>query len=218
MSDSHLETTYVVATDRVIESIDVLLNHNAHPFFPAYMALRREAGNRSTAGELHISSLRPDWTALGDLLAVPGGPLGRPYLRPFWRGARENQQEWLNQNLAGSYSPSSLRRHQAQYLSVDSQGTYSLNSDHPLRALDALLGGTPLPAVPVAAFFLRNFGLSEPVDSGEGDLVSAFANLFGYRPEDREEFNILYDTAWTSDLPGPWIVPLDELTKEESDD
>lgn len=196
----------VIRIERVMEAIDVLLMHGAHQWYPGYMSLRRQARLQSGDGALNYSEIEPNWRDLGEFLAVPGGPPNKPYLRPFWSGTRDRGQEWLNQNLAGSYAPSSWRNVQLKLASEISDGRIALREDHATVALKVLLNDTPLPALPAAAFFLRNHGFQNSSDTDVDVLIRAFAYEFGYRKGDEEEFLTLYDVEWTSANSGGWLT------------
>lgn len=184
--------TYVVPVERVREAITELLSRQAHPFFPAYMHLRQLAARHG-----RTTSLTPDWPALGALLEVTGGPPGKPYLRPFWRGARDAHQEWLNSNLAGSYAPSSLRSEPMRVVEIDARRRFNLRPGHAQLALENLLSHKRLPALAVAAFFLRDYGVVASQTSNPQVLIDVFKEQFGYlTPADDNDFQTLYDEEW----------------------
>lgn len=188
------EHTYVLKVKHVRHAVDALLARDTHPFFIAYLWLRREAGRQGTTEEL-----RPNWSDLGRFLAVEGGPPGKPYLRPFWKGERNANQEWLNRNLAGSFAPSSFRGVPRQVIEPNADGSYRLRDEHWNRALEFLLYGEPLPAAAVAAFMLRNRGFVSPAPPTHADFVMQFVAEFGYR-EEPIEFGVVFDASWGSDI------------------
>jgi len=196
------EATYVLRVERVRESIDRLLDRDTHQHFIGYLFLRGVAAQRGWT-----TGLTPEWSKLGHLLDVPGGPPDRPYLRPFWKGKRESQQEWLNQNLAGSFSPSSIRRTAlAQVVDFDSHGRFSLRDGHAELALDHLLYGERMQALPLAVFLFRDYGLIAATPPEPTDLVALFRDEYGYDEEHVDEFATLYDDS----VPGngaSWVEP-----------
>lgn len=192
------QSTWIVPPKRVREAIDTLLSRQVHPFFPAYVHLRQVAGREGRTTEL-----RPNWPELGKYLEMEGGP--KPYFRPFWKGTRNGFQEWLNSNLAGSYAPSSLRREPSNVIETTAAGAFNLLEGHAERALQSWLGGERLPALAVAAFFLRDYGVVAD-DPGPEDLVLLFAKTFGYG-EVTDEFTTLYDIEWRGN-PGAWLERL----------
>lgn len=211
-----MANTWLVKVERVKESIDALLSHEAHQWYPGYMSLRRQARLQSDDNGLDYAEIEPNWRDLGQFLSVPGGPTGRPFLRPFWSGTRERNQEWLNQNLAGSYAPSSWRNVQLALAHEGSDRQIGLKDGHAKIALETLLSGTPLPALPAAAFFLRNHSFRDPFGSDVDVMIRAFAYEFGYREGDEEEFLTLYDIEWTSPHEGAWLVMSQDI--EDSGD
>ncbi len=178
------ETTYVICLDVVRESIQSLLGRQTHPYFIAYLHLRRQAALLG-----RMTELPGEWSSLGPWLDVPGGPEGKPYLRPFWLGARTAQQEWLNPNLAGSFAGGSLRALPRNVIDFDGD-QFSLRQDHPQRALEHLLAGVAMPALPLSAFLLRNFGIVANDEPTARDVVALFCQEFGYT--DEKEFHTLY--------------------------
>ena len=191
---------YVLNSQRVRESIDVLLEHQTHQFFIAYLYLRSLA-----AREGRLDQLSPSWPDLGEWLRMEGGPPNKPHLRPFWKGQRNAGQEWLASNLAGSYSPSSLRTEPLRVVQTDATGRFSLRDNHAELALEHLLFGQPLEAVALGAFLYRDYGLIAPAQPAVDDLVVVFRQDFGYDDEHSDEFETLYVTTWRGS--NPWFEP-----------
>lgn len=200
------EQIYVLPTARVRECLDSLLSRDTHPHFVAYLYLRLLAGRTG-----QVTGLVPNWADLGNLLEVPGGPPGKPFLRPFWRGERNAGQEWLNENLAGSFAPSSLRVVLGRVVTTDAQRRYSLRSKHWELAREHLLFDEPVSVVALAGFMFRDYGFMAESPPGPGELVEVFRQEYGYKAEDDVEFDTLYDTTWTGGS-GEWFEP---FAKEE---
>lgn len=200
------EQTYVLLASRVRESIDKLLSRATHPHFIAYLYLRLLAGRTGS-----VRGLTPNWADLGNLLEVRGGPAGKPYLRPFWDKERKAGQEWLNENLAGSFAPSSQRVVLGRVMTTDAQRRYSLRSKHWELAREHLLFDEPVPAVALAGFMFRDYGFMAALPPGPSELVEVFRQEYGYKAEDDIEFDTLYDTTWTG-AAGQWFEP---FAKEE---
>lgn len=170
---------WVLKAEAVRDSIGILREHSIHPFFPAYLQIRRTAYENGT-----LVDLRPNWDELGRLLEVAGAPSTHPYFRPFTTGPGESDQEWLNPNLAGSYAPSSLRVDQPAFRVVEKgegRGRVTLRDNHWNLALEHLLDGETVPITALAAFFLRDFAF-EGFDQAPNDdeLGGGFALMFGY--------------------------------------
>lgn len=183
----------ILRTTAVTSAIDQLLSQRVHPVFAGYLCLKRES-----ARVRQTSRLQPNfWEFHDTFLRVPGGPEGKPYYRPFWNEALVRQKAWYQKNVAGTYAPGSASRIPAftQVVSIERQ-RYSLRERHWELARQYLLGGRPLPVLPLATFLYRDFGfdLSEPVRVS--DLVSIFRREFGYTEQSGDdEFDHLYSTG-----------------------
>jgi hypothetical protein len=194
--------SYVLRPEVVAACVDALWNRDTHQHFPAYLQLRRQAGRNGS-----LSGISPDWSALSGLLRVPGGPYGRPHLRPFWKGKRTANQEWLGDNLAGSYSPASLRSTMLLIVEIDEQKHYTLRDHHWGLALDHLLYGRRMEVLALAGFLLRDYAFITAGSIEPSELVAIFRKEFGYRtPEDDVEFSTLYSTDLPFDV-DEWFQP-----------
>jgi hypothetical protein len=202
-----------VLTETVIRwGIEELLGRKVHAFFPAYLEIRRAALEAESG-----SAVQPDWGILGSYLAVPGGPPKKPYFRPFWHQSRKAGQDWLNENIAGSYSPSSIRRVPATVVQPDGGG-YALRDGHARLAFENLLYGEQLPAYPLVVFYYRNFGFTTDGPALPPDrLIEIFREDFGFRGEaETEEFATLFSTGIPdrTDWFEPWRPPPSEPTED----
>lgn len=193
--------TFVIPTARAAESIQVLLDQEIHQWFIAYLHLKRQSHLQGLR-----AGIRPDWTELSQILYVPGGPPGKPHLRPFWKGARKANQEWLNENLAGSYAPSSIRTVAFHVVEVDAQRRFVLKDDDAQMARHHFLGDVPVPVLPLAAFLFRDYGMYcrdlRPPDSS---LIDLFCDEYGFDGVGSDEFDALFNADWGSPTPGPWL-------------
>jgi hypothetical protein len=195
------EYVLAVPVERVRAAINELLGRNVHQFFPAYLALVRQSQLQATTEDID-----PKWAELGSFLYVEGSLPERPYLRPFWDGQHNAGQEWLNKNLAGSYAPSSLRGVPLNVIDITPEKRFALRPNHPQLALQHLLKGSPIPAVAVAAFMLRDRAISGPlIGNGAIQLVEAFGREFGYRNSDFPAFKTLFDIEWGAEDEVPWL-------------
>jgi len=127
---------------------------------------------------------------------VKDHPLGTPYIKLFTEHSPSNKNLWLNQNVAGSYAPSSLRPEQPFRQVVNIEGRkYSLPYDHAKRAFQHLLFSMPVSAISLAIVLYRDFGIAEDARSSQ-DLVDIFAFEFGYTDQPggelNEDFHMLY--------------------------
>lgn len=183
----------VVPTATVRECIDRLQRQQVHQFFPMYLHLRRQAALQGTT-----QGIAANLDDLAEFLRVPGGPYRKPYLRPFWTGQRAARQEWLNENLAGSYAPSSLREVPRRVIEVVG-GRYNLPKGHWNLAKEHLLAGERIPLRALAGFYLRNYGFVVTGIPTSAELGMVFLEVFGYtwQPDD-DEVETLFDPIWDS--------------------
>lgn len=177
----------------VRKSIEILRRSKIHELFPGYLCAKLESVKQN-----RTSSLKPNFKSFFDLYLKPGGESReRPYLRPFSRTGAENSDIWMNQNVAGSYAPSSIRgdsplRH---VIEVSSDRKYSLKNNHAELAFTHLAFKTKIPVVSLAVFMFRDFGF-ELEELSLHDVVNAFKHEFGYRNDfsiENTEFDLLYD-------------------------
>jgi hypothetical protein len=187
---------WVLKAGMVRQCMGILRAQSIHPFFPAYLHIRRTA-----AAEGSRVGIRPIWEELGRLLEVAGAPSTHPYFRPFTTASGESDQEWLNPNIAGSYAPSSLRAGQPPLQVVEvgaGRGRFNLREMHWELARVHLLDGKKVPLTPLAAFFLRDFAFENydavPTDD---DLRRGFIEMFGYNDDEDgpREVAHLYDVS-----------------------
>lgn len=204
---SDRQPTSVLTSDAVRWAIDALKQQRIHPFFLAYLHLRKRAREEGTTTEIH-----PRWDELSEHLRMRGGPPNKPHFRPVWDGQTEDPgRYWLNENLAGSYAPSSLRRR--PYTVVDTEGSsFSLKRGHALLARENLLFDRPVSAIAFAAFYFRDFGF---VNGGERlpgaiDLAGLLGAELHFEPGE-PDFDLLFTTNVPPDV-SRWFEPLDDET------
>lgn len=198
-------TDYVLTVEAARWAVRTLGTRRTHPFFIAYLQLRRQAARQQTR-----AGIEPHWEELVDLLRVEGGPTNRPMLRPFvpldmWAPDRL----WMNANIAGSFAPSSIRDVPRRVIAT-SGSKFELREDDAEKALHEFLYGEPLGAIALATFLFRDFGFS--VSRREtpwiGDLEFHLRTHFGFEPRDRD-FDILFDAS-VPDVPfGAWFERFD---------
>lgn len=166
------DIVWVERLDVVQWSIGELTHKRVHPFFIAYLHLRSRA--KSEGDE---SDIQPRWSDLGNYLWMPGGPPKKPFYRPLFDPPGNRSRYWLNENLAGSYSPSSLRDGQPpmRVVSRGANGGFSLRLNHAALALHHLLYDERLAIYPFVSFLYRDFGV---VTSGSRPDPSALADIF----------------------------------------
>ena len=140
---------------------------------------------------------------------VGNHPLGAPYIKPFTEQKASNKSLWLNENVAGSYAPSSLRPDQPfrQVVSIQEK-KYSLPPDHAQRAFEHLLYSIPVQVADLAVVLYRDFGLLG--DSFTiNDLINVFSYEFGYSDESGDEpnqdFHGLFSRQSAESWKGDWL-------------
>ena len=118
-----------------------------------------------------------------------------PYLLPFDTSEiNERSDFWFNENVAGSYSPSSIRDDKPFAQVVNSGGNYSdrwwtLVDDHLTIARREMLEAK-VPVEPLAGFLYRDFAVEAEESASIDDFVEVFREEFGF--EDDDEFDQLF--------------------------
>ena len=182
----------VVRKSVVAKSLHRLRAQKTHTLFAGYLYLQKLSSELA-----RLDDLKPEFLPyFKKFFLVKDHPLGTPYIKLFTERPPSNKNLWLNQNVAGSYAPSSLRPEQPFRQVVNIQGKkYSLPHDHAQRAFEHLLFSTPVSVIDLAIVLYRDFGISENVANWQ-DLVEVFAYEFGYadQPGDdpNKNFRILY--------------------------
>jgi len=184
--------TYSVTVDAVREAVRNLRTRKLHPNLAGYLCIKHDL-RTSSNGQL----VKPKFKGFFDeYLAVNGGP--EPYLVPFKGTGSLESSPWFNNNVAGSYAPSSLRDGGAflKVCAVDRDtGQFSLRKKHANLALDGFASSQKIPAVSLAVFLYRDtlFESAKPLDVNK--LLSVFRDDFGYRErndKEAQEFLILF--------------------------
>jgi hypothetical protein len=195
----------VISKRIVAQSLSRLRNQKTHTLFAGYLHLQKQA---SELGRL--TNLQPDFLDFfKQFFYVVNHPLGAPYIKPFTEQQASTKNLWLNENVAGSYAPSSLRPGQPFREVVIIEGrNYSLPPDHAKHALEHLLYTLPVQVADLAVFLYRDFGLLGNTITIE-DLIDIFAYEFGYASEPgsspNEEFHMLYTLDRVKDWEEDWL-------------
>lgn len=196
---------YVVRKRIVAQSLHRLREKKTHTLFAGYLYLQQRA---SQLGRL--DDLQPEFQPFfKQFFFVDNHPLGAPYIKLFTEQKASTKNLWLNENVAGSYAPSSLRPGQPFRQVVNIEGKkYSLPSDHAQRAFKHLLYSVPVQAADLAVVLYRDFGLLGDLVTVE-DLINIFTYEFGYANEPGskpdEKFRILYSREMTKDWKEDWL-------------
>jgi hypothetical protein len=192
----------VLTLQAVKAGIERLQGQHIHEQFPAYLHLRQRG---MASGS--ITSIEPEWSQVGELLKMPGGPPTKPNYRPFSsRKIKDPSGYWFNRNLAGSYAPSSVRSTSRFMLNANGDG-FALPADHAQRALTILLKGSKVPAWALAAYYLRNYGFTFEGEGGHPELIAAFKSEFLF--EEGSDFSTLFEDHPPPLAPTAWFEPFD---------
>lgn len=210
MTSATQDPVWVIDVPKVRAAVRSLIGRKTHPYFIAYLHLRQVAARSETG---NLSDIHPVWTEVSEVLRVPDAAPDKPHLRPFWRTADSpDRTYWLNENLAGSFAPSSLRAGNGVLgviVDVQADKSFTLLPDHVQGALSTLLYGQRMPVEPLAAFLMRDYGFISPDAPTPADVIAQFRDQYGLL--DDTEFTTLYDSGhdWTeTDPSGPWFRPL----------
>lgn len=203
MPDDSPQPTHLLTKAAVRWAIDTLGAQRLHPTFVMYLYLRKQ----DRAGHLPEASASSE--ELLALIKMPGNPT-KPYYFPLIdRGQRTGSPLptfWRSTNIPGSWSPVSIgRQHAGEWLSA-SESAYAMPRDHADLALRQMLYNTPVSALALGAYFLRNDGFVLSGNPGAADVVAGFRTKFDYPRETEAEFLQLY----TADVPNvafDWFEP-----------
>ncbi len=196
---------YVIRKRIVAQSLSRLREQKTHTLFAGYLYLQQLASKWG-----RLEDLQPDFlTFFQQFFFVDKHPLGAPYIKPFTEKPASAKNLWLNENVAGSYAPSSLRLGQPFRQVVDlKERKYSLPPDHAQRAFTRLLYSDPVQVADLAVVLYRDFGLLDDSVSIE-DLIDIFAYEFGYTNEPGstpdEKFSTLYSLKTTKNWEEDWL-------------
>ena len=193
-------TPLVIRPSIVARSLSRLREQKTHTLFAGYLYLQQRA-----AALERLNDLRPEFLHFYKrFFEVANHPLGTPYIKIFTEQQASERNLWLNENVAGSYAPSSLRPNQPFRKVVHIEGReYSLSDDHAVRAMEHLLYGKPIQVADLAAVLYRDYGFLKEAFSIK-DLISVFAYEFGYsdQPEGTPDAN--FDLLFSLENVAQW--------------
>jgi hypothetical protein len=198
--------TFVIRKEIVAKSLSRLRSQKTHSLFTGYLCLQQRVHQLS-----RYVDLQPEFTSFfRKFFYVHNHPLGTPYIKPFTEQKASSKNLWLNENVAGSYAPSSLRPGQPFRKVVQIQDrTYTLPHNHAQLALTHLLYFKPIQIAELSAVIYRDFGFFDSSMTVQ-DLIEVFAYEFGYltnsdsRPN--SDFHLLYSTDSTKYWEEDWLV------------
>jgi hypothetical protein len=97
--------TKVIRKPIVARSLKRLRLQKIHPSFAGYLHLQQLAASTG-----RLNRLAPNFLVFfQQFFFVKDHPIGTPYIKPFINQTASDKNLWLNENVAGSYRPSSLR-------------------------------------------------------------------------------------------------------------
>lgn len=195
--------------EAVRKAITTLSAARIHPTFSGYLGLLRTAALQRT-----MTGLQWDYKEFFEtFLRVTGGPPDRPYLRPFWDEDSTEQKMWYQENVAGTYSPSTAPRIVAFSAVVGvtgkgRAGRYSLKARHWEQARTHLTNSNRVPVVPLAVFLFRDFSFEGP-EVKMSDVVSVFRSEFGFTDKHSPDWNTAYQHLFSDNSEtlktGDWL-------------
>lgn len=213
MPDSDHTPTHVLTVEAVRWGIDTLATQRLHPTFVMYLYLRAQW----RVGKLAEASASSD--ELQALIRLPGNPT-KPYYFPLIdRGKREPGKPlpsfWRAENISGSWSPGSIYRLKGGGWLGLATGGYALPVDHVDRALRELLYDSPVSALALGAYFLRNDGFVISGDPGPDEVIAAFRSRFDFPADAQAEFATLFTTEVPTDVGFTWFAAADAPIRPE---
>lgn len=191
---------YIIRKEIVAKSLSRLREQRTHTLFAGYIYLQKRAAELN-----RLTNLQPEFLPFfKQFFFVEGHPLGAPYIKLFTEQKASSKNLWLNENVAGSYAPSSLRAGQPFRKVVDIKDKlYSLPQDHAVRAFENLLYSVPVQVADLATILYRDFGfLEEPFSIH--DLIKIFAYEFGYSDQENDEPNADFGKIYSLDSAENW--------------
>jgi hypothetical protein len=196
---------YIVRKRIVAQCLSRLREQKTHTLFAGYLYLQQRAAQLG-----RLTDLQPEFLPFFKQFFLVGNhPLGAPYIKPFTEQKASTKNLWLNENVAGSYAPSSLRLGQPFRRVVNIEGRqYSLPPDHARCAFEHLLYSTPVQVADLAVVLYRDFGLLGDSLTIE-ELIAIFTYEFGYAKEPGdapdENFRTLYSLESTKTWEEDWL-------------
>ena len=188
-------TSYVLRQDVVRDCLHRLIEQPIHRMFPGYLCLQQESSIKNSLNGLSF----PYNEFFEQYLRVKEEDTDDPYFVPFSDLEDPSLESlWLNQNVSGTYAPSSLRTTAplmqiAEIEQGGHQAKWRLISEHWKSARAELCDGDQVPVESLSAYLLRDYAFTFDEPSAFS-LVRAFADEFGYTIGG-EAFSHLYRTG-----------------------
>ena len=171
------QQVYVPTLEKVKASLELLVSLNAHRALAGYLCVLNEASI-----EKRTEDLRPNFRNFFDrFFRIGDPPSKKPYAVPFSQGAKSIL---FNENVAGSYAPSSLRPVNPLHRLMEIKGgggqaSFTLREGHIGQVKESLLS-QPIPIYAFSCFMYRDFGFTVNPDRNEiaGAVISDFGFAF----------------------------------------
>lgn len=202
-------SVYVFTKQAVIRSIGKLEASSIHEHFPGYLAILR--GTKLEQGNpVRLSAIRDAYERY-----MRVAPIDDRFLSPF--GMRGHARlRLINPNLAGSYSPGTMRGESQPFtrvVEVTGRGQDGLYQPRPGHARLARqhLTKHPVPAAAMAAFLYRDFGF-DLEERDVGRVVAIFREEFGFSENDPAA-QASFDTLFRNDISEFSAADLEPLRK-----
>ena len=195
----------VIRPSIVARSLKRLREQKTHTLFAGYLYFQQRATQLG-----RLDDLRPEFLRFyKQFFEVVNHPLGTPYIKIFTEQKASERNLWFNENVAGSYAPSSLRPNQPFRKVVDiKEREYSLSADHAACALEYLLYGKPVQVADLVIVLYRDYGFIKKAFAIQ-DLISVFAYEFGYADQPdaapNENFNLLFSLETAAHWDDDWL-------------
>lgn len=184
---------YVLDVKVVRECIQKLVDEPIHRLFPGYLCLKQQSGLANRTDMLSF----PYNEFFDAYLLIENSD--KPYFVPFTQSKSPTETAlWFNDNVAGTYAPSSLRSTSPLLRVVEVQegghnAKWRLQEEHWKLARHHLTDDEHIPVESLAAFLYRDYAV-ETEEPGAYELVSTFAEDFGYELGGKQ-FTHLYETG-----------------------
>lgn len=194
--------TLVIKKELVAQSLKLVRSQKTHSLFSGYLHLQKRTKELG-----RLEDLSPDFLSFfKEYFKIIDHPLGSPYIRIFTEKAPSEKNLWINENIAGSYAPSSLRAGKPfrSVVNIDDK-VYSLPYDHTSKAYKFLLYNKKINLISLAIFIYRDYGFYKQITYRQ--LIDVFLYDFGYVSD---EYLDLYELSIPPYLTEDWMEKVNE--------
>lgn len=186
--------SYILKTEFVRSSLQTLIEESIHRMFPGYLCLQQQA-----SVEDRLTGLQFPAKSFFDAYFRVDEDSDKPYFVPFNNAKNPSINAlWNNENVSGTYAPSSLRStaplmHIVEVEKAGHNSKWGMKPKHWELARHHLCGGEQLPVESLAAYLFRDFAF-DVRNPKAFTLVEAFTKEFGYE-FGGEAFSHLFHTG-----------------------